>query len=125
LWWCPSDKWLVIDEFHFVCPVNDITGSMSDTLRLARKRQLGLVGVSQRIADVHKLFTSCCRMVVLFWTTEARDLIAIKDRFGDDVAERVRNLRPLLYNDITKEVTQTPQCIVIRKGSLGAETVDL
>ena len=126
LWWIPSDKWLIVDEFHFICPVNAIEQPMNDTLRLARKVKLGLVGVSQRIADVHKLFTSSCRMVVLFWTQEARDLDAISQRWGNDVAERVRNLRPLIYNDVTQEVQQTPQCLVIRKGEIGEpKTYDL
>lgn len=117
LWSYDADKLLAVDEFHLVCPVNAIDKGMETLLRFSRHAKLGIVGLSQRIADVHKLFTSSCRLVILFYTQEARDLIAIRDRWGADAEEAVRNLRPLIYDDNTKVTHQIPQCVVCRKGA--------
>jgi len=116
LWVTPSDKLLVVDEFHELCPVNATNDDVKQMLRFARHDKLGFLGVSQRIADVHKLFTSCCRMVVLFNTREARDLDAIADRWGAKCAEMVGNLRPLLHDDTTGITHQIPQCVVLELG---------
>jgi hypothetical protein len=86
-------------------------------MRYARHNHLAIIGASQRIADVHKLFTSGARKVVIFYTQEARDLIAVRDRWGSECEEMVANLRPLLYNDQSKITRQIPQAVVIEKGS--------
>lgn len=116
LWVTPSDKLLVVDEFHELCPVNATNGDVKKMLRFARHDKLGFLGVSQRIADVHKLFTSCCRLVVLFNTREARDLDAIADRWGAKTATMVNDLRPLLHDDVTGVTHQIPQCVVLELG---------
>jgi hypothetical protein len=117
IWQFSSPKLLAVDEFHLVCPVDSINDDVEMLLRFSRHAKIGLVGMSQRIADVSKLFTSACRMVVLFWTTEARDLLAIRDRWGSEVSEQVANLRPLIFDDATKTTKQVPQCMVLVKGS--------
>jgi hypothetical protein len=116
LWQFDSAKLLAVDEFHLVCPVEAINGDVEMMLRFSRHARMGLVGMSQRIPDVSKLFTSACRMVILFWTTEARDFVAIRDRWGSNVEDMVRNLRPLIYDDDTKITHQIPQCVVLVKG---------
>jgi len=117
LWRIDVYKLIVCDEFHEVCPVSETPKFVQTMMRYARHDRLAVIGASQRIADVHKLFTSGSRKVIIFWTQEARDLIAVRERWGGDAEEMVANLRPLLYNDRTKEVRQIPQCLVIEKGS--------
>lgn len=124
LWQFDAPKLLAVDEFHLVCPNNAINENVEMMLRFSRHAQIGLIGMSQRIADVHKLFTSACRMTVLFWTQEARDLDAIADRWGKVTAEKVVALRPLIYDDSTQTVSQIPQCLVIRKGLQGQRIYD-
>ncbi len=111
-----SVKTLAVDEFHLVCPNNAIGDDMEVLLRFARHAQIGLVALSQRVADVHKLFTQGCRMVVLFYTEESCDIEAIGKRWGYDTAKMVSSLRPLIYNDDTKTTSQIPQCVVKFKG---------
>jgi len=111
-----SVKTLAVDEFHLVCPNNAIGDDMEVLLRFARHAKVGIIGMSQRVADVHKLFTSGCRMVILFYTEESRDIEAISDRWGKDTAEMVANLRPLVYDDSTGTTHQIPQCVVKLKG---------
>lgn len=117
LWQLDSPKLLAVDEFHMVCPNNAIDEDMETLLRFSRHAKLGIIGMSQRIADVHKLFTSACRLTILFYTQEARDLDAIRDRWGSRVEAAVKNLRPLIYDDATQTTRQIPQCVVCRKGS--------
>lgn len=117
IWQLKQPRWFVIEECHEVCQSNSIHPDMENVLRYARHNLLGVIGSSQRIADVHKLLTSSARMVILFHTTEFRDLQAIKERFGSDVQDAVMALRPCVFNDATKEVEQHPECVVILKGS--------
>lgn len=115
VWRLPVHKLIVCDEFHEVCSVYDTPKYVRTMLRYARHDHLAIIGASQRIADVSKLFTASCRMVVLFWTQEARDLQAISDRWGSKTAEMVRSLRPLIFDDVRKVCTQVPQCVVCTK----------
>jgi len=112
-----SFKLLAVDEFHEVCSVSETPEYVRDLMRYARHARIAIIGASQRIADVHKLFTAGCRQTILFWTQEARDLDAIRDRWGRDSSDMVANLRPLIYDDTTKVTKQIPQCLVIVRGS--------
>lgn len=114
LWWMDTPKLLVCDEVADICPVDSLDEDIERLLRFARKDKMGFLTASQRIADVHKLFTGGCRMVVLFQTHEARDLMAIEDRWK--CSDLVENLRPLLYDDIKEKTLQVPQCVVCEKG---------
>lgn len=114
MWWIDQPKLLVCDEFHEICPVSYKTDEVEMMLRFARHDKLGFVGASQRIADVNRLYTSACRMVVLFQTNEARDLEAIDERWR--CARMVQELRPLLHDEIGNVTRQIPQALVIEKG---------
>ena len=114
LWWKNHYKLLVCDEFHEMCPVEGTTESIEMMLRFARHDKLAFIGASQRIADVNKLYTSACRMNVLFWTQEARDLDAIEARWG--CADLVTNLRMCIYDDTTQICHQIPQAVICEKG---------
>ena len=116
IWQLEQPRWFVIEECHNVCDASSIHSDMENLLRYARHNLLGVIGSSQRIADVHKLLTSSARMVILFHTTEARDLQAIRDRFGDDAMRAVEQLRPCIYNDATKDVEQHPECLIYVRG---------
>lgn len=118
LWQFDAPKLMAVDEFHLVCPNQaGLDEDMETMLRFSRHAKLGIIGMSQRIADVHKLFTSACRLTILFWTQEARDLDAIRDRWGTKVSLAVQNLRPLIYDDVSQTTKQIPQCVVCRKGA--------
>ena len=128
--WCVKAMWqfdavklLAVDECHLVFPNNAIGDDTEMLLRFARHAKLGLICMSQRIADVHKLLTSSARTTVLFRIRDARDYDAISDRWGRDVAEHVRNLRPLIHDDSTGITKQVPQAVVITQTE-GARVYD-
>jgi len=109
-------KDLVVDEFHEVCSVNSTPEEVETMLRYARHAHMGMIGASQRIADVSKLFTAGARQVVLFRSDDARDKDAVASRWGGECEDAYGNLRPLLFDDEKKITKQVPQCIVIRRG---------
>lgn len=117
LWRLDVYKLLVCDEFHEVCNVNETPKFVQTMMRYARHNHLAVIGASQRIADVHKLFTSGSRKVIIFFSQEERDLLAVRNRWGSDAENLVANLRPLLYDDRTRTTRQVPQCLVISKGA--------
>lgn len=115
LWMLQKPRWHFVEECHEVAGIGMAPG-MENVLRYARKNFLGVVFASQRIADVSPLLRSSARMVVLFHTTEYRDLIAIRERWGADVEEAVKNLRPCIYDDEKEICYQEPECVVYLKG---------
>jgi hypothetical protein len=115
--WQPLEpRLLIVEEVHeFMNPTFEHE-HMRIVSKYARKRNLGFVGISQRIADTHRNFTSACRRTILFYTQEARDIDAIRERWGDGASSSVSALRPLVYRDATGTVEQTPQALVIERG---------
>jgi hypothetical protein len=126
--WCQRAIWmfpeasrvLAMDEYHRVCPqIGKLDEDVETCLRMARHNQLGIIGLSQRPQDVHKLFVDSCRRCIIYRSQEGNFLDACANHWGDDVAECVEQLRPLVYNDVTKECKQVPQCVVVtRDGAL-------
>lgn len=117
--WCASiywkldlARWLVLDECHEYAD----HPYFSTLMRYARKRKMGVMCASQRIADVPKSLTSASRTIILFYTHEYRDHVAIKDRLGIEVSEAVKALRPCIYDDEREQVIQIPEILVYRRG---------
>jgi hypothetical protein len=61
-------------------------------IRTGRHRQIDVVWTAQRAAEVPKTLTALTDVWILFSQTEPRDLSALADRCGGDVAERVAGL---------------------------------
>jgi hypothetical protein len=116
IWSVSNPRWFIIEEAHQVCSINNVHPDLNTILRYSRHNFLGVIGSSQRLADVDKLFTSSARMVIMFHTAEFRDIEAARLRFGPDVADAIENLRPCIYNDATKVCEQEPECVVYMKG---------
>ena len=115
LWLAPTQKLFVCDEVHRIIPnEKGLSAEVETMLRFARHANLGFIGASQRVQDVHTLFRSACRTVILFQTNEFNALRAIDSSWG--CAEMVRRLRPLIYDDTKKRTLQTPQVVVCQKG---------
>jgi hypothetical protein len=125
MWQLDQPRWFILEEIHELMNPMSQHPKMRVLNKYARKRAaLGVIGSTQRIADVHKDFTSAARLSILFFNQEARDLVAISERYGADVADAVRGLRPLLYNDAEGSVGQLPQAVVARRGA-GFEVIDV
>lgn len=118
-------SWLVIDECVDLCRSGSPHRQMDFALRYGRKILLGIIAGTQRIAEIDKILTTNADTVILFYTTEVLDLEAIEKRFGEEVRLKVENLRPLKYDDVSKVVHQTPQCLVYHRPSKSYKILDL
>lgn len=115
--WQPLEpRVLIVEEVHEFMNPSYEHDHMRIVSKYARKRNLGFVGISQRIADTHRNFTSACRKTILFYTQEARDLDAISERWGGEAANQVSNLRPLIHRDGVGTTEQTPEALLIERG---------
>jgi len=116
IWMLDTPRWIVVDEFHRVCPQRTVIDEdVEAALRLARHNLLGIMGASQRPQDVAKLFIDACLMCVIFKSQEENYLNACRGHWGDDVGEAVENLRPLVYRDTTGRVEQLQQCVIVTR----------
>jgi hypothetical protein len=86
-------------ELCFVCeevPLYTQAGFMpplfGKLIRTGRHQQIDIVWTAQRAAEVPRTLTSLTDLWVLFSQTEPRDLSALADRCGRDVADRVVGL---------------------------------
>lgn len=61
-------------------------------IRTGRHQQIDIAWTAQRAAEVPKTLTALTDVWILFSQTEPRDLTALADRCGRDVAERVAGL---------------------------------
>lgn len=111
-----ESKWLFIEEIHELISPWSKHQKMKMFMKYARKRLIGMIGATQRLADLHKDYTSASRTIVIFHTTEPRDLAAVQERWGDEARSQVENLRPLLHDDVSHVTKQIPEALVIRRG---------
>lgn len=112
--WMP--KWLFIEEIHELISPWTKHEKMRILMKYTRKRLIGMVGSTQRLADLHKDYTSAARLNVIFYTQEANDLDAIESRWGSEALSMVQNLKPLIYDDATQTTRQVPEAVIITRG---------
>ena len=125
IWMIDEPRWLAVDEYHRICPQGPrLDEDVETSLRLARHNQLGIIGMSQRLQDVNKLFVDSCRMCVIFRSQEENFLNACAGHWGNDVSEAVEQLRPLIYDDVAKKVKQIQQCVVVTRDGNAARVYD-
>jgi hypothetical protein len=86
---------VIIEECHEYLPQRGSTDATDHLLQLAkrgRKRGLGLIGVSQRPADVEKAFVTQCDWQVWHKLTWKNDLNVVADHLDSETAAMVEDL---------------------------------
>jgi len=117
MWQLSEPRFLFIEEIHELISPWNRHPKMKLIMKYCRKRLLGVVGSTQRLADLHKDFTSASRLSVIFHTNEPRDLDSIRERWGAEAEQTVNELRPLVYDDVNGTTSQTPEALVFVRGS--------
>jgi hypothetical protein len=82
----------VIEEIPLLCSASYVPPELGKLVRLGRHRRVSLLWTAQRMAEVSRTLTAMTDIFVLFATTEPRDLDAIHDRCGDEIADKVSRL---------------------------------
>ena len=83
---------LVVEEAPLVCRANYLSPIFGKIVRTGRHRGIDLLWTAQRAGEVSRSLTSATDIFIFFSQTEPRDLDAIAERCGRDVAEKVAGL---------------------------------
>jgi hypothetical protein len=83
---------LGIEEVPMLCQPSYLPPEFDRIVRLGRHRRVNLVWTAQRMAEVARRLTAATDLFLLFAHSEPRDLDAIAERCGREVAEHVAGL---------------------------------
>ena len=83
---------LAVEEIPLLCSASYIPPEMGRLVRLGRHRRVSLLWTAQRAAEVSRTLTAMTDVFLLFSSTEPRDLDAIRERCGAEIAEKVSRL---------------------------------
>jgi len=78
-----------IEEIPLLCRPGFLPPELGQLVRLGRHRDLSLLWTAQRAAEVSRTLTAMTDIFILFSSTEPRDLDAIADRCGTEIADKV------------------------------------
>ena len=81
-----------VEEVPMLCSPSFLPPQFDQIVRLGRHRRISLLWTAQRMAEVARRLTAATDVFVLFAHTEPRDLEAIADRCGSEVADKVAGL---------------------------------
>lgn len=96
-----------VEEIPYFSTANSQPEGLDLLSRMGRHAQVDLVWTAQRMAEVSRRLTSATDCFVLFKLTEPRDVEALADRCGQEIAQRVRELglHERLVFDVLKDRT--------------------
>jgi hypothetical protein len=81
-----------IEEAPLICKAGYMPPVFGRMVRTGRHRYLDLLWTAQRASEVSRTLTSATDLWIFYSQTEPRDLDAIAERCGSEVAARVANL---------------------------------
>jgi hypothetical protein len=83
---------LAVEEVPMISQPNWVPPEFDRIIRLGRHRRIDLVWTGQRAAEIARRLTAATDVFVFYAQTEARDLEALADRCGAEVAAEVSRL---------------------------------
>jgi hypothetical protein len=83
---------LALEEVPHYCTAGSMPEGLDALARMGRHRHIDLVWTGQRFAEIPRRLTATTDFFVLFGQREPRDLEALAERVGREVAERVERL---------------------------------
>lgn len=87
-----GEIFLAVEEIPLLCSASYIPPELGRLVRLGRHKRVSLLWTAQRAAEVSRTLTAMTDVFVIFSSTEPRDLDAIRDRCGAEIAEKVSRL---------------------------------
>jgi len=87
-----GDLVLVVEEVPIVVKANYLPPVFGRLVRTGRHRQLDILWTAQRASEVARTLTASTDLWIFFSQTEPRDLDAIAERCGRDIADKVAAL---------------------------------
>jgi hypothetical protein len=81
-----------VEEIPLLCRPGFLPPELGRLVRLGRHHDVSLLWTAQRAAEVSRTLTAMTDVFILFSNTEPRDLDAIADRCGSEIAIKVSRL---------------------------------
>lgn len=88
---------LFVDEVDIFCSAHFAEPALLNIIRYGRHRQVNLVAISQRPANVIRDLTAQSDFLVMFQSTELRDLEYLGQRIGRENSDQVARLDQFKY----------------------------
>jgi len=82
----------IVEEIAMLCSPSFLPPELDRIVRLGRHQGVDFLWTCQRMAEVARRLTAATDSFILFRHSEPRDLDAIADRCGRDVAEKISRL---------------------------------
>jgi DNA helicase HerA-like ATPase len=105
---------IVVDESSVYTSPNFLPDEFARLIRYGRKRNIDLIFIARRPAEIHRELTAQANVLVTFQQFEPIDIRYLRTRMGDK-AERAPNLKPfhiLVHGDMK----QAPLAVLRRMG---------
>ncbi len=81
-----------VEEIPMLSTAGYVPKKFNKIVRLGRHRNLSILYTAQRLSECPRALTSATDVFVLFCHSEPRDLEAISDRCGGEIARKVQDL---------------------------------
>ncbi len=81
-----------VEEAPLICKAGYLPPVFGKIVRTGRHRQIDLLWTAQRASEVSRTLTSATDLWILYSQTEPRDLDAIAERCGREIADKVAGL---------------------------------
>jgi hypothetical protein len=107
-----GDCWYVIDEAHLLTDSYNCPKELMIANLLGRHRRMSMVFVSQSFTGIHPKIRRNADTFIFWRIIEPSDLEAIRKRCGNDVEEKVMNLRVLEQDKKTGALIRPGQHLV-------------
>lgn len=96
VWEC-QDMTFLVEEIDQYCQQHRMSPEMKNIVQRGRHRNIELIGVTQRPANIDRLLTSQTKEMYILSMTEPRDIAYFKDAIGGDVEEKIAALEQYQY----------------------------
>jgi DNA helicase HerA-like ATPase len=92
------DMTIIIEEVDNFCSPYDIEENLRGIIRYGRHRQLSIIGVSRRPAEVSRHLTAQADCIISFIQNEPRDIAYLKSRLSNEDCEQIKSLPEYQYH---------------------------
>lgn len=94
------DNLIIIEESDLYCTPYNIDQSLEKLIKYGRHRGIDLCFVSRRPSEVNRLITSQANIIIVFNTTEPRDITYLK-YFDKNINKKLKDLKDFEYIELS------------------------
>ncbi len=101
-----GDVCFLVEEIDCFCTAYQISDQFAHIVQRGRHQNISLIGVTQRPYGIHRLLTSQAKEIYVFNTNEPRDREYLRILLGQEIEEKLDQLKQFEYVKWTDGVDQ-------------------